>query len=553
MNFKENETEDKLRGGYYTPPAIARFLSEWVLRAQPKSLLEPSCGDGAFIRALDGLDISSLAITGVERLGGEAVKARNAAQDLKARASVIVKADFLQWGYEKLNSGASFDAVTGNPPYIRYQYLDEVDQQLSKGLFDRFSLAFTRHTNAWVPFVIACMGLLSPGGRLAMVIPSELLHVLHAGSLRKFLIQQSKRIHIIDPNELLFEAALQGTVLLMVEKKCDPAESSDGIAIHAAPDNSFLNRDPEKLFQEANYVSAEILDSKWMKLLLEPAELAVFEKAKELPYVKRFRDVASVDVGIVTGANRFFLIDDSTVAKFGLNKFVKPMFGRSEHCPGVIYDEALHEINRQRGLPTNFFCIEKGENISRLPKQVLKYIELGESQSLHTRYKCRIRSPWFSVPSVYSTPIGLLKRAHNFPRLIFNSLGAFTTDTAYRVNPLPGGPDAEKLVYCFVNSLTALSAELEGRHYGGGVLELVPSEIEKLLVPLPELNPRLEQLDRSVRAGTNPMQLLKGQDDEVLSAAGFSEKDRELLRRALTRIRSRRHRLLSEVLTEGSK
>jgi hypothetical protein len=33
-----------------------------------------------------------------------------------------------------------------------------------------------------------------------------------------------------------------------------------------------------------------------------------------------------------------------------------------------------------------------------------------------------------------------------------------------------------------VNSLTALTAELEGRHYGGGVLELVPSEIEKLAV-----------------------------------------------------------------------
>jgi adenine-specific DNA-methyltransferase len=46
MNFKENETEDKLRGGYYTQPEIAGFLSRWVLHAKPKSLLEPSCGDG---------------------------------------------------------------------------------------------------------------------------------------------------------------------------------------------------------------------------------------------------------------------------------------------------------------------------------------------------------------------------------------------------------------------------------------------------------------------------------------------------------------------------
>lgn len=551
MNFKENETEDKLRGGYYTPHNIARFLSRWVLHARPQSLLEPSCGDGAFVRALEGMAIADLAVTAVERLAGEAAKARKAATLLNARSAQVIKADFLEWSQGQLNSGATFDAITGNPPYIRYQYLDEGDQKLSEQLFERFSLAFTKHTNAWVPFVIACVALLSPGGRMAMVIPSELLHVLHAGSLRKFLLQHSKRVLMVDPNELLFETALQGTVLLMVEKKATTSDASQGVAVHAAPDNSFLTEDPEQLFQAARYVSGDVLNGKWMKVLLELDELAVFEKAKALPTVKRFQDVAQVDVGIVTGANKFFLVNDSTVASFGLEKFVRPMFGRSEHCPGVIYDQAVHDANRQRGLPTNFFCVEKGANASRLPKRVQEYIQVGEAQKLHTRYKCRIRTPWFSVPSVYATPIGLLKRSHNFPRLILNSLGAFTTDTAYRITPLPGGPTAQKLVFCFVNSLTALTAELEGRHYGGGVLELVPSEIEKLLVPLPTLRPSLAQLDKSVRGGTCPLQLLKAQDDKILTAAGLTEEEGELLRQALLRIRSRRHRLLGEGVAEG--
>src|SRR5690606_15989950 len=111
--------------------------------------------------------------------------------------------------------------------------------------------------------------------------------------------------------------------------------------------------------------------------------------------------------------------------------------------------------------------------------------------------------------------IGLLKRSHSFPRLIFNALGAYTTDTAYRITPLSEGLTAQKLVYCFVNSLTALTAELEGRHYGGGVLELVPSEIEKLLVPLPAVRPNLAKLDRAVRSGTCPLKLLEAQDEEV--------------------------------------
>ena len=44
-------TDDKLRGGYYTPGAIARFLAEWAIRTPSNAVLEPSCGDGAILSA----------------------------------------------------------------------------------------------------------------------------------------------------------------------------------------------------------------------------------------------------------------------------------------------------------------------------------------------------------------------------------------------------------------------------------------------------------------------------------------------------------------------
>ena len=52
MNFKALESEQKLRGAYYTQPDIALFLARWVLEKKPKAVLEPSCGDGAFIQAV---------------------------------------------------------------------------------------------------------------------------------------------------------------------------------------------------------------------------------------------------------------------------------------------------------------------------------------------------------------------------------------------------------------------------------------------------------------------------------------------------------------------
>ena len=214
------------------------------------------------------------------------------------------------------------------------------------------------------------------------------------------------------------------------------------------------------------------------------------------------------------------------------------MFGRSEHCPGVIYDKRQHTENAKVGNPTNFVWIT--ERKSQLPKKVLEYIELGEKQRLHTRYKCRVREPWYAVPSVYATDVCMLKRAHDTPRLILNRMSAYTTDTAYRITT--GELPPENLVYCFLNALTALSVELEGRHYGGGVLELVPSEIEKLLVPVPtRLRPQVNELDKLVRERPAHV-MLEQQSRRILGELRVSRAEQDTLLGAWMRLKNRRQR-----------
>jgi adenine-specific DNA methylase len=546
MNFKDQESPTKLRGGFYTPSLVATFLAKWVLGKRPFTILEPGCGDGVFVKALQSCLRHSLRITGIELHAEEAEKARTSASGDRSFEAEIITDDFLEWALKAIQDQVAFDAVLGNPPYIRYQYLDARDQKFSEAIFSHFNLPFTKHTNAWVPFVIASIGLLIPGGRLAMVIPSEILHVLHAGSLRKFLLSSCSRILLIDPTELLFEEALQGTILLLLEKKESPSQKAAGVCVLSETNNDFLRHDPETIFNEAEYISGEFLTGKWMKVLLSSEEIELIERIRQMPTMHRFGDVASVDVGIVTGANKFFLVDDATVNEYGLEEFAKPMFGRSEHCPGIIYDSKVHEGNRTRGLPTNFLMFGNMAR-SRLPASVRRYIQLGEKQGLPERYKCRIRTPWYSVPSVYATPIGMLKRSHNYPRLILNSIEAYTTDTAYRLRSIMPSLASEALVYVFINSLTALTAELEGRHYGGGVLELVPSEIEKLIIPVGETSRYdLAELDQRIRTGQDPDALLSAQDDVVLKAAGLKTSEIGMIHEAWRRIRSRRHRLISD-------
>ncbi|RJQ32228.1 MAG: SAM-dependent methyltransferase [Actinobacteria bacterium] len=539
MNFKVNETAEKLRGGYYTKPEIASFLLKWVLEKRPKTILEPSCGDGVFFSALANLNHESVGdIIGFEIDEQEAAKASKIILNTTALSRIIYAKDFLGWSLEQ-KFNPRFDAVVGNPPYIRYQYLDRELQSISEQIFKEFHLRFTKHTNAWVPFVVASLALTKPGGRLAMVLPSELLHVIHAQSLRSYIVSECSKVLIIDPQELWFDDALQGVVLVLAEKKRLCQEKSFGVGIVGVKNQSFLIESPKKCFDDVNYSNGETITGKWMRALLTNREQQLFRDIENRPNIKRLGEIANTDVGIVTGANDYFLVTDELVDEYNLHKWAHPMFGRSEHIPGVIYDKKIHLANRKAGLPTNFIWLKDISN-EDLSSKLKSYIQKGELNKLNERYKCRIRSPWYCVPSVYSSEIGMLKRCHNFPRLFLNKMDAYTTDTAYRIKIKQSEPS--NLVYSFVNSLTALSAELEGRHYGGGVLELVPSEIEKLLIPLVDDRGKIEQLDKDIRMRTDAEALLLKQNRDILVKHSISKSESEIIHQAWLKLRARRQR-----------
>lgn len=544
MNFIANETEQKLRGGYYTPADLAHFCSRWALEHGASEVLEPSCGDGAFLEALGTPQWpGALSVRAFELSPEEAGKARERGKRFCAgRGNLTVTAsDFLEWAVSHMLRGAPVaDAVVGNPPFIRYQYLPPLFQHRSEQIFELLRLPFTKHTNAWVPFILAGVSLMRAGGRLAMVIPSEITHVMHAAPLRQFLARQCDRIAVIDPAEIWFKDTLQGAVILLAEKAARPGAAKGMLAIVPVSGRRFASRPAEELLRDAVWHRAADIEGKWTRAVVRKQTLEILAEARARNAARQFSEYADVDVGIVTGANKFFLVTDEVVSHHGLEPWALPMFGRSEHCPGIVYDERQHLENSEQGLPTNFLFFDAAAGPPLHPR-ARAYIQKGEKEGLHSRYKCRIREPWYQVPSVYSTPLGMLKRSHEAPRLIFNPARALTTDTAYRITPFQEPP--QKLSACFLTALTALSAELEGRYYGGGVLELVPSEIEKLLLCVPDqMRVDLDALDRQVRRN-GIMETIEKQTSVVLGAAGFTQNERERLIESWHSLRMRRQRL----------
>jgi len=538
MNFIINETAKKLRGGYYTPAILTKFIIKYVVARGNELILEPSCGDGVFIEAINSIHPQNrISFTGIELDASEADKARQQLYSSNINGKIITY-DFLDWYLNNSHLKNSFDAVIGNPPFIRYQYLSSFMQELAENIFNKLNIKFTKHTNAWITFVIASIDLLKPEGRLGMVIPSEIFNVIYAQSLREYLGRTCSEISIIDPEDIWFESTLQGAVILLAKKKNNNNETTNGLGVIRVKGFDFCEKNPNSLVKNINRINGKTIAGKWTNAFLEKNEYSLYTKLKNDMNIKYFSDIAEVDVGIVTGANDFFLVNQETVDKYELHEFSHPMFGRSDHCPGILYSKDVHQTNLKKGLPTSFLWFDS--DFKNLTKKQQEYIKMGESQNLQSRYKCRIRSPWYTVPSVYSTKIGMLKRSHELPRLILNKIEAFTTDTAYRIKS--NYINNELLVYCFINSLTALSAELEGRSYGGGVLELVPSEINQLLIPIADIkNPDLKELDRMVRS-KNPESYLPLLDNIVLGSIGISKKEQKILFNAWLKLKNRRQR-----------
>jgi adenine-specific DNA-methyltransferase len=476
----ESKVDQKLRGGFYTPDLVGRFLASWAIRSPADTVLEPSCGDGALVRETVkrfvemGTKRSSIAaqLFGVELFPSQAIKASESIQDLVSEThSIIHTGDFFRLYKEAPLSGREFDAVIGNPPFLRYQSFPE-DQKIGAfQIMDSMGVRSNRLTNSWVPFLIASCCKLNAEGRLAMVIPAELLQVNYAATSRSFLTSFFERITVICFNKLLFPSVQQEVVLLLAERK----SNAPGFEIIEIEDASEL----ELLHSKSETKPIRVGDQKWTRYLLESKEIDLLDRLTNHPTLGLLGDFGEVDVGLVTGNNAFFALKPSNISDRNLGAFAFPLVGRTSQLQGIVYDDRDRDIDILNDVACNFLRIRESDSIDSFTK---RYIKWGEQNEMNIGYKCRIRKKWYVVPSVWTPHAFLYRQIHHYPKLVVNETGATSTDTVHRVR-LNAGVDARLLASSFLNSLTFAYSEILGRSYGGGVLELEPNEANRVPVP----------------------------------------------------------------------
>ena len=539
----------KLRGGYYTPMPIARQLCGWAVRSASDRVLEPSAGDGNFVVAAAeslrsrGASIASIPnrITAVELDPVESQKVGDRLSVLLEQdaSACVACGDFFAWHGRE--SGRRFDAVVGNPPFIRYQNFPEPSRGRAMGIMARLGLRPNRLTNIWVPFVVAAVDGLAVGGRLALVLPAELLQVSYAAQLRSFLIDHFKSIDVLACNHMIFDGAEQEVVVLLADGRTEHPSDQNECAIDVRETqtvDALLSAVSRPSDRAAPGKVVRHGSEKWLKYFLTADQITLMRRLREADAVVPLLTHASVDVGIVTGDNAFFVVTEADARAHGILEYCVPIVGRSAQLRGATLDRAEWAGLAAGGHRNHLFAVPR-DALHALSPAAAAYVRSGERRSAHAGYKCSIRTPWYAVPAVWPPDCFLFRQIYDFPRAVLNRAGATSTDTIHRLTVKAGDPAV--LAANLYTHLTAASSEIEGRSYGGGVLELEPTEAERLLVPrfLQDAMP-LAEADPLIRSGRTAEVLAENDRRVLVDGLGLSTGECAMLRDIWDRMRDRR-------------
>jgi adenine-specific DNA-methyltransferase len=487
----------KARGAFFTPGVLCRYVVDWAIRAADDDVLEPSCGEAAFLLAAADRLGALAQVTGnrAGRLNGVEVHAESAreAEGLVRAAghdvAVTVRDFFL------VEPTPAYDAVIGNPPYVRYQEFAGAARARGREAALRGGVPLTGLASSWAAFTVHSAMFLKNGGRLGLVLPAELLSVNYAAEVRRFLMERFARVRLVLFTERVFPGVLEEVVLLLADGYGEgPAGHCELHQLRGA-DELAAPASAGHMWKPAT------VDGKWTPSLLSPGALAAYGALAEAGQFTTLHEWGETTLGMVTGNNRFFALSPQRARELRLpsHELLPLSPPGSRHLRALTFTKRAYEQLGNEGAGTLLFRPADAPS-----RRAASYIATGEQLRVDGAYKCRVRSPWWRVPLVKPADLLLTYMNADTPRLCTNRGGLHHLNSVHGVYLRDGvrqlGRDL--LPLASLNSMTLLGAETVGRAYGGGMLKLEPKEADRLPIPSPEAlaraRPALSAIRRTV-------------------------------------------------------
>lgn len=516
-------------GQFWTPLPIAELMTQWAVQSPNDHVLDPAFGSGVFLlTAMDRLTrLGSPATPVSQQVSGVEL---SPLAFLMGLANVLLRypdaQPCLQWGdflvperellvtlkesvatYEvgvrqmtlpglEITAPTvfpeQFDAIVCNPPYTRHHDLPEAYKSSWAAVMKQeYGMRLSRFSSLFAYFFVQATRMLAPAGRMAFITPTTVFEASYSRQVKAFIQQQLHLRAIITFDEALsvFEGVDTAACITLVEGPQTPVgERTVHVQIRRWPGvEPVLHAVEQGSTAAVDWGTCRAVDlsalephRKWTVIGWENAR---FDSETFIP----LSNIARIMRGIATGANNFFVLSDSEVAEWGLEKAnLQPVLTKTREAPGYAFSQAdfdrLGHEGKKRWLLYLTGPVMPGTAEAR-------YIQHGQARGLYERSLVKTRSLWYAMEQRDPAPIYFTYLSRKRSRFIYNQADVLALNAFLCIYPIPAISQDEtmlKALLAILNSLaTKDSLRHVGRTYGGDTIKIEPREMDRL----PVLNP----------------------------------------------------------------
>ena len=471
----------KKLGAFYTPAPLADVLVRKAIDRVGMRVLEPSFGGGSLLDALARHSTASalaLRVTGID-IDNRAVAARKS--DGQLDHETLRKADFLE-----LAPKPEFDAVVANPPFTRNHELCN-DYKAKLRADPRFRGVIKGAAGLWAYFIIQSALYLKPGGSLAFILPGAFEFATYAKHVREFLCEKFLSVEIFSvAGKIEWEGSAEERAVVLVASGYERGSCM-------AARNASISLEGQFAGQPGCPTELPQLDHQYLGA------------------------IADVEIGIVTGANKFFLFDRDRQKECGLpDTAMVQTISKARHVKGMSLNRLeLSELAAQ-GEPTLLLHPpELGPRFGNIRKT---FAQLSKRDRSGTHW-FKKRKPWWKVQLGRQADAVFTYMNHLGPRICLIENGITATNTLHRIR-FRTRESAVHRGWCvsMLTSYTQMHAEKVGRRYGGGVIkfELGDTRRMPLVPPLTAVSEAaFRRIDTAIRSGAS-MKAMQMADEIIL-------------------------------------
>jgi adenine-specific DNA-methyltransferase len=455
----------KSQGQFFTPFNIANFMTSLDCIESPNSILEPACGPGSFLDAINN-DIKTSNIDAVEKdpLLLYAAEVRSSVNGYEECVDFQCE-DFIK----SYDNNEKYDLIIGNPPYNKFQdYENSIGDVLDiDSKYDLGKLA-----NLYGLFFAKSSQMIRDGGSIVLLTPSEYLHTDYGKTLKQLFkdMFHINKIIKIDSDKSEFEAMTTLCITVLKKEKSENknvefyVENSEGESLSLS----------EITLTESIPQSDISPEDKWNQY---------FQKINHREYLEKtvpLNSIAETKRGIATGYNNYFTFTEGEIEEWDIdNRYLKPVLTNSKDAKNYIFRDEDFDAVKSNDRKSYLLYYQGGE----VSKELSEYIKYGEEIDANDRYLTRNRDPWYSMEERDPAPILATVFSRDDMRFIHNDKKVLNLAAFHGIYPERNDKEWIKAFIAYLNSDIALElAKTQHREYADGLSKFEPGDLSEIPV-----------------------------------------------------------------------